>query len=143
MQKRFYIPATTTTTTTGRRPSHQGGQLASWDTEGSAAAGNCGGRRGSLEEDGDVDEDEEDSHRTEVPASLFLQHVGLLHAEGGLGFKAEFQQLEGRRVVYCVPNLADFPGYRGERLLYCRACRACTGTFPVLLEEGATFPRIT
>jgi hypothetical protein len=89
MQKRFYIPATTTSRILGRRygTGHRqppAGQLASWDTE----AG-CGGRG---------DEEEEDEGE-EVPASLFLQHVGLLQAEGGAAFRKEFHRLEGKTSV--------------------------------------------
>ena len=83
MQKRFYIPASSS--------SHMGlsgqpprGLLASWDPEGAAGGSSCSGR--SMEED----EEEED-----VPASLFIQHVNLLQAEGGLGFRSEFQRIEG------------------------------------------------
>ena len=38
---------------------------------------------------------EEDEEEEDVPASLFIQHVNLLQAEGGLGFRSEFQRIEG------------------------------------------------
>jgi hypothetical protein len=99
MQKRFYIPATTTSRILGRRygTGHQqppAGQLASWDTE----AG-CGGRG---------DEEEEDEGE-EVPASLFLQHVGLLQAEGGAAFRKEFHRLEGKTGFYLMTDICRGP----------------------------------
>jgi hypothetical protein len=99
MQKRFYIPATTTSRILGRRygAGHRqppAGQLASWDTE----AG-CGGRG---------DEEEEDEGE-EVPASLFLQHVGLLQAEGGAAFRKEFHRLEGKTWFYLMTDIEGRP----------------------------------
>jgi hypothetical protein len=103
MQKRFYIPATTTSRILGRRygTGHRqppAGQLASWETE----AG-CGGR-------GD-EEEEEDGE--EVPASLFLQHVGLLQAEGGAAFRKEFHRLEGKTWLY-LRVMIDIEGRPSE-----------------------------
>jgi hypothetical protein len=83
MQKRFYIPASSSSHTSLHTTHHQPPKvlLASWDS--SDGGPSIEARAGEEEED------------EEVPASLFLQHVSLLQAEDGRGFRSEFRRIEG------------------------------------------------